>query len=102
MKYLSLKEFVDFGYLQEVNRLLLHRLGLSLVIEIDESTKEYRIIGISDSRDDPEGCIYTKEVTNRSIFNEKIFRIEEELKKRDAIRLDSLGFSIQPPILPNK
>ena len=57
-KRLSIKEFQDAGYLQEVNRLFFHPLGLALAIERDNETQEVRLSHIIDSRDDPEGFVF--------------------------------------------
>ncbi len=36
MKKINIKEFREFGYLQEVNRRFLHPLGLALEVVIDD------------------------------------------------------------------
>lgn len=54
---MDLKEFVDKGYLQEVNRKFFHPLGLALRIEIDDNG-QYKLGDILDSRDDAEGFLF--------------------------------------------
>ena len=54
---MDIKEFRELGFLQEVNRLVLHPAGLALAIEVMEDGSE-RLYGIYDHRDDPEGILY--------------------------------------------
>jgi hypothetical protein len=53
---MSVDEFVRSGYLQEVNRLMLHRCGLALEVIRDDDGM--RLGGIWDCRDDPEGIAF--------------------------------------------
>ena len=57
LKYISVKEFREFGFLQELNRCFLHPLGLALSIEINEDGSE-SLGPIWDSREDPEGFCF--------------------------------------------
>ena len=56
-KRIDAKEFQKLGYLQEVNRLLLHRLGLALEV-VTEEDGSVRFGGVWDLRDDPEGMAF--------------------------------------------
>jgi hypothetical protein len=56
-KTIDVKEFREFGYLQEVNRCFFHPLGLALEVKIDEDGNE-TLGAVWDSRDDPEGFIF--------------------------------------------
>lgn len=58
VKELSLEDFRDIGYLQEVNRQVLHLVGLAMYIEIDNKTGKVTGVGIIDYRDDPEGVFF--------------------------------------------
>lgn len=59
LKTLSIKDFKDFGILQEVNRLFFHPIGLALYIIVDEDDPEkVSLGGILDYRGDPEGVYY--------------------------------------------
>lgn len=58
MKKMSIKQFREEGFLQEVNRQFLHPLGLALEVEIQEDGQEV-IKNVWDCREDPEG-IYLK------------------------------------------
>lgn len=91
MKRISGKEFWEFGYLQEVNRQLLHPLGLALEVIVNEENGEVEIGGVWDIRDDPEGIIFGE----TEIDKNKTERVKKELDKRAKIREKALGFVIQ-------
>lgn len=61
INYITGKEFKDFGFLQEVNRIFFHPLGLAMEIDVDEEGKGF-VTGIWDYRDDPEGILYSEGV----------------------------------------
>lgn len=54
------KFLVDNGLLFEINRTILHPLGLALEV-ISEEDGSMRIENLWDYRDDPEGMLYTPE-----------------------------------------
>jgi hypothetical protein len=83
IKRIDIKEFREFGFLQEVNRKFLHPLGLALevIIEKDGSAK---LGGVWDYRDDSEGMFYSKDV----ISQEKIDRVEELRKSKLDTRIN--------------
>lgn len=90
-KKMSVKEFRELGYLQELNRRFLHPLGLALeVVREKDGTEHFG--DVWDSRDDPEGMLYGPDM----IDADKAERIENEyLAKRD-VRRQILGSDIQP------
>jgi len=97
MKYINIKEFREMGYLQEINRLFLHRLGLALEIQIDEEGNEC-LGGIWDYREDDEGIIYDlKNSCNdrKDRFKEKSEFIRQQLEKYDKVRKKNFGFTIE-------
>ena len=51
---------LETGLLYEINRTILHPLGLALEVEIDKDGS--RVGGLWDFRDDPEGIIYGKKM----------------------------------------
>lgn len=58
---LTLKEFIDAGFLQEVNRQFFHPLGLALSVVIhDDGSMEFGPVW--DYRDDPEGLVFSEHV----------------------------------------
>lgn len=89
---MSVKEFREQGYLQELNRQFLHPLGLALEVVVEEDGTE-RFGEVWDSRDDPEGMSYGPGI----IDPEKAARIHEESAQKLGARLRALGFVIQPP-----
>lgn len=90
-RYMDIAEFRELGYLQEVNRRLLHPLGLALEAELLPDGTE-RLGGIWDCRDDPEGAYYGP----GAIDPEKAERVDEELVGRYDARQELLGFFTQP------
>lgn len=95
IKYINLKEFVDEGYLQEVNRRFLHLYGLDLVVNVNDKG-EYFLNGIADERDDPEGISYGE----GEIDPEKIKHLDEIQMPLFLARLKTLGYVTQPPDTP--
>ena len=77
-KTMTLQEFRDKGFLQEVNRLLLNPVGISLSVEVDDETGQVTRFGpIWDYRDDPEGLIQggfsiAKSLEYRRLLDEKV------------------------------
>jgi hypothetical protein len=58
IRRMDIAEFRDFGYLQEVNRLFFHPLGLALEVLVDDDGNVTMLGGIWDYRNDPEGINY--------------------------------------------
>lgn len=91
MKCMEVKEFVDLGLLQEINRLLLHPMGLALsvMVEEDGSAAFHKII---DVRDNPEGTIFGDKV----IDVKKVQKVNEMLEAKKDDRIQRFGWHIQP------
>jgi len=90
VRYIDPIEFQGRGYLQEINRLFLHPLGMALEIQKAESgVWEFR--GVWDCRDDPEGIAFDDEPSA-----ERAAMVEAERAEKAAARLASLGFDVQP------
>jgi len=92
IKRMSVKEFRKLGFVQEINRRLLHPCGLALEVAVDTVTGEEVFGGIRDYRDEPEGMYYDDEVLSRvkaqaviDLFNSKL-----------AHRREAFGHIIQP------
>lgn len=93
IKKMSVKEFRERGYLQELNRQFLHPLGLALAIVVEADGTE-RFGEIWDSRDDPEGFIYDSGL----IDTLKATKVDKEAKRKANFRKETLGYVIQPPL----
>lgn len=89
-KKMSVKEFRELGYLQELNRRFLHPLGLALEVVVEKDGSE-RFGEVWDSRDDPEGMIYGPGM----IDHVKARRVYEQEDTRKRTRRETLGFTIQ-------
>ena len=90
IKRIDIKEFREIGFLQEVNRLFFHPLGLALEVEIDDAGNE-KLGGVWDYRDDPEGMAFG----DGMIDQEKVDRVLDlKDSKRDA-RIKLFGGYIQ-------
>ena len=87
MKYMSVAEFREKGYLLELNRRFLHPLGLAISVATDEDGKE-SFAPIWDARDDSEGIAFA-ELT--AVDRARARAIDDEWERRAAI-----GFVIQP------
>lgn len=89
VKYISIADFREFGFLQEANRQFFHPLGLALEICLDTEGNE-TLAKIWDYRDDPEGIIFDE------CDIEKAKRVAELGGRMADSRLKALGFIIQP------
>lgn len=85
VKRIPIKEFRKLGFIQEINRRLLHPCGLALEVIIDHETGEEILGGVWDYRDDPEGMYYGDEMLSRAkaqavtdLFNSKLSHRREE------------------------
>lgn len=87
IKRMDIKEFREFGFLQEANRQFFHPLGLALEIVIEDDGTE-RLGGIWDYRDDPEGVYFgeppdgDKAVRVYDLFNGKA---DERIGRMDSV-----------------
>lgn len=91
MKYMTPKEFREFGFLQELNRQFLHPLGLALEVAINDDGTE-RFGAVWDCRDEPEGIYFEQSV----ISPEKARRVADLSVALAATRMQKLGYVRQP------
>lgn len=77
-QYMDIGEFRRLGLLQEANRRFFHPIGLALAVNGAKDGEEpilETLSGIFDSRDDPEGFVFTKldvnEATERAVYYSK-------------------------------
>jgi hypothetical protein len=98
IKYIDITEFREKGYLQELNRLFLHPLGLALEVVIDDNGNE-SLGGIWDYRDDPSGIIYnisSSDSDRLQRFQQKADFIMNEQNNRKINRTSILNYFIPP------
>jgi len=86
---IDIAEFQELGYLQEVNRLFFHPLGLALEIVIDDHGE--RLGGIWDSREDDEGFYFGKDMIDK----DKSRFVLREFEKRKYARIKLFGDMVQ-------
>lgn len=93
-RFLSVAEFREFGYLQELNRRFLHPLGLALAVaQIGDQTF---LAPIHDARSDPEGFVFTVEQLDTDEARLKTRNIDIAMERRVPKREQRLGYVVQP------
>ncbi len=94
IKHISVKEFRELGFIQEINRLILHPCGLALSVQIDldDDTVPVTFAPIWDFRDDPEGLAFADEVLDV----EKVKSVDTLYHSKDDVRTENFGWVIQP------
>lgn len=94
---MDLREFRQFGYLQEVNRQFFHPLGLALEVRVNEDGTE-ELGGIWDYRHDPEGLYYGEGMLSM----DKAARVAQEYMNRAQERKEHRGWILQPLPQPER
>lgn len=84
---MDVEEFRSLGLLQEINRLILHPLGLAMYV--DPANQR---IGVYDDRTDPEGFAFGGDLP----YPEKASSVVELLEQRGPARIEALGYVVQP------
>lgn len=109
--YISAEEFQQLGYLHEVNRRVLHPLGLALEIHVVRKKIKLRdrlrwlrwmwrhtrvgaswVGGVWDYRDDPEGMNYGDDLLSPL----KAAAVRSEWAGRRGERVQGVGYMVQP------
>lgn len=104
INWMDVKLFRELGFLQEVNRLFLHPLGLSLLTRIDDSGSE-SIAGIGDYRNDPEGLYFGLSVCDAdtvSNFRYNALQVRKLLDSKKELRSKMFGSEVEPIPLEGK
>lgn len=100
MKFISLKEFRDLGYLQELNRLFLHPLGMAMAVNVDKHDPdgEVKFAGIIDNRETVGGMVYGKEMIASKIetFVEREGFVSMEMGVGRDLRVEEHGWMFEP------
>lgn len=94
IKLMDIKEFVELGLLQEVNRLFFHPRGLALQVTVSDDGSKYRLDGVWDYREDPEGICFGN--LDPKVSNRKAVTVQQLLDSKAQFRQQNLGYVIQP------
>ena len=93
VKKISVKDFREMGLLYEVNRRVLHPLGLALEVAVEEDgTASFGKIW--DCRDDPEGILFGDEVARKGLRRFKAYLLREGFDRLRS-RHERLGLICQ-------
>jgi|WetSurMetagenome_2_1015567.scaffolds.fasta_scaffold22046_4 hypothetical protein len=92
MKEMSLREFREIGLLQEINRRLLHPMGLALAAEVYDDGEVHRLV-VDDLRDDPEGFCFADD--NLDFTREKEENVDKMFNAKRVARIERLGYHVQ-------
>jgi len=85
---------LDNGLIFEINRKVLHPLGMALVVEVSfDNSKKINIVGV-DKTEDEEGIIFDNETFDEGREKYEAF-LKREGERRLRAREKSLGFTIQ-------
>jgi hypothetical protein len=92
VKTLDLEVLRDDGYLQEVNRLFFHPLGLALAVALPTKAGEPPpSLSVLDAREDLEGFHFIE-----NDLNVKFLRLHNISRLRRVARVNKLGYWVQP------
>ena len=83
-KKISMKEFVEAGYLQEANRQFFHVLGLSM--EVKKTGDKYEFDGIWDFRDIKGGIRFGDDIIQNQDFVSRTNNIKEKISENKSLR----------------
>ena len=87
-KSLSLNEVRDLGILREINRQLLHPMGIAMFVDMDATGSVFA--GFYDYRDDPEGMVYTESSPEKAETFQSLFEEKREVREK------TFGWHVQP------
>lgn len=88
------KFLVDNGLIFEINRKVLHPLGLAMVVDVDRNNKRKLAITALLATEDQEGFLYDEEGYNVGMEKLQKFLSKEGQARLDA-RLAKYGFTEQ-------
>lgn len=95
MKKMSAKEFLEQGFLQELNRQFLHPMGLALEV-IQEADGTFRFGDVQNFGDDLEGMVFDDSVLDTDEARAKCDAVVRRQQLCYLAREAALGFVIQP------
>ena len=91
---LPVRDFVEQGYLQELNRRFLHPLGLALAVYGSDDEGDWYFQGVYDYRDDPEGIRFASLDDEDS--RRKAQWVDSQWQERALARLRAFQPVVQP------
>lgn len=94
VKYMPIQEFLSLGFLQEANRQFFHPCGLALECRQDGDTGEWKLAGVWDYRDDPEGVAFA--TLDDEDSRAKLGNVLAEMERHAKTRRELFGSVVQP------
>jgi hypothetical protein len=91
IKRIDIAEFRALGFVQEINRRILHPCGLALEVNVAEDGTE-TLGGVWDYRDDPEGMIYGPDMIDAA----KAATVNHLMLSKEEVRCVLFDSIIQP------
>jgi len=97
---------IEGGLLQEINRTIMHPLGLALAVEWPDTPEEEALaaksenvgVRIWDNRDDPEGVYFAAEAFSEESLARFAKTVEDALPRLKT-RLERLGYVVQGAVI---
>ena len=89
----AIKFLLDSGLLFEINRVVLHPLGMALGVRIEEDGT-CKFDGLWDCRDEEEGIIFSDEVLREGTKKYNQYMVDEGISLKNK-RYDKLGYICQ-------
>jgi len=89
IKYMDMNEFKNEGFLQEVNRVFFHPLGLAMSVVVDKDGNVTGLGPMWDYRDDPEGMFFGE---SKLISEEKIKKVRDLAVSKQVVRMNHEEF----------
>jgi len=95
-KMVPLEELLDMGLIFEINRQILHPLGMAIAVELDPDDPEFesKFAGVWDSRDDPEGFLFGDDLMEEGLKKFQDYMEQEGFTKLEK-RKQLLGYVVQ-------
>lgn len=92
VRAMPVRRFRELGLVHEINRLILHPLGLAMSVNIDPADNEETFGPVWDCMDDPEGIYFGDDYLDgrKSEFVAKL------IEERGRTRVPVLGYVVQP------
>lgn len=92
VRELPVRRFRELGLVHEINRLILHPIGMSMSVNIDPTTNEESFGPVWDCLDDPEGIYFGDDYLD----GRKAERVALLIELRGVARMQALGYVVQP------